>query len=84
MDSFYHGYDSCYHVIQSIIDLIHFIIAINMLNEIIFVIDNERFSLVCSIIYKREDSFHLDLLHTIEGIHFIMDGIHSIMVFNPL
>ena len=49
-----------------------------------FFIDNERFSLVCFIIYKREDSFHLDLLHTIEGIHFIMDGIHSTMVFNPL
>ena len=40
-------------------------------------IDNERFSIVCFIIYKTEDSFHLDLLHTFQGIHFIMDGIHS-------
>ena len=47
-------------------------------------IDNERFSIVCFIIYKRENSFHLDLLHTIKGIHFIMDGIHSIVAFNPL
>ena len=46
--------------------------------------NHERFSLVCFIIYKREDSFHHDLVHTIEGIHFIMDGIHSIIVFNPL
>ena len=67
------------------------IIVKNMLNEIIFfffdyfdLIDNGRFSLVCFIIYKRKDSFHHDLLHTIEGIHFVMDGIHSIMVFNPL
>ena len=29
-----------------------------------FLIDNERFSLVCFIIYKREDSFHHDLLQT--------------------
>ena len=35
-------------------------------------------------IYKREDSFDRDLLHAIEGIHFIMDRIHSIMVFNLL
>ena len=156
MDSFCHGYDSCYHVIQSIIDLIHFITAINMLNEIIFFIDNKRFSLVCFIIYKRErthfisiyciqlkgftlswmgfilswysiryrsdsfyhsnkpvesnhffiiilikiitegfslvcfiickreDSFYHDLVHKIEGIHFIMDGIHFIMVFISL
>ena len=47
-------------------------------------IANERFSLVCFIIYKREDSFHHDLLQNIEGIHFIMDKIHSIMVFNSL
>ena len=44
----------------------------------------EGFSLVCFIIYKREDSFYHDLVHTIEEIHFIMDGIHFIMVFNLL
>ena len=47
-------------------------------------IGNERFSLVCFAIYKREDLFHLDLFHTIKRIHFIIDGINSIMVFNPL
>ena len=30
--------DSCYHGIQSVIDRIHFVIAINLLNEIIFFI----------------------------------------------
>ena len=39
---------------------------------------------MCFIIYRRGGTFHHDLLHTFEGIHFIMDGIHSIMVFNPL
>ena len=69
MGSFYHG-------IQSVIERIRFIIALNPSKKII--------SFVCFIIYKREDSFHFDLLHTIKGIHFIIDGIHSIMVFNPL
>ena len=39
---------------------------------------------MCFIIYKTEDSFHLNLLNTFQGIQFIMDVIHSIMVFNPL
>ena len=44
----------------------------------------EGFSLVCFIIYKREDPFYHVLVHRIEGIHFIMDRIHSIMVFISL
>ena len=44
----------------------------------------EGLSLAYFIIYKKGGSFHHDLVHTIEGIHFIMDGIHSIMVFNSL
>ena len=39
---------------------------------------------MCFAMYKSEDSFHLDLFHTIKGIHFIIDGIHSIIGFNPL
>ena len=35
-DSLYHGWDSFHHGIQSVIDWIHFIIAINLLNQISF------------------------------------------------
>ena len=86
-DSLYHGWDSFYHGIQSVLDWIHFIIAINLVNQIIFFIISlikiitEGFSLVCFIIFKREDSFYHNLGHKIEGIHFIIDGIHFIIVF---
>ena len=51
---------------------------------ILIKIITEGFIVVCFIIYKREDSFYHDLVHKIEGIHFIMDGIHFIMVFISL
>ena len=71
-DSFHHSNKPC--------ESNHFLIII------LIKIITEGFSLVCFIIYKREDSFYHDLVHKIdlEGIHFIMDGIHFIMVFNLL
>ena len=63
--------------------------AINLLNQIIFIIILIKFiteGVQSIVLYylKTEDSFYHDLVHRIEGIHFIMDGIHSIMVFISL
>ena len=33
MDSFYHGWGSCYHGIQSVIEQVHFIKANNAINR---------------------------------------------------
>ena len=77
MDSFYHGWDSCYHGIQSVIEQVHFIIAKSSFHQIYDGRTQSR-------IYKRGGSFSHDLVHIIGWIHSIMDEVHVIMVFNPL